>query len=101
MINYSKTIEKDILEKYDTDVIVLKQYENKYTTLLFNNFTPEAGYEYLALYKRLGDSDTYELPLVGNTLPLDTYLTNTVGQYKMQIVALGPEKRWFLLPGFK
>lgn len=100
MINYSKTIEKDILERNDKDVIVLKQYENKYTTLLFNNFTPEAGYEYLALYKRLGDSDTYELPLVGNALPLDTYLTNTVGQYKMQIVALGPEKKvvpfaWF------
>lgn len=88
-MEYSKTIEKTLKQDgFDSETIYLKQYENRYTNIQFEDLELDPEYEYYAVYRKDGDSEVYELPLASNVLTLGTFISNYAGSYRMCIVAI-------------
>lgn len=101
-MEYSKTIEKVLKQdRFDSETIYLKQYENKYTSIHFDGLELDPAYRYLAVYKRVGDKETYELPLESSTLILGTFITNVVGTYRICVVALNDSEKVVICDWFK
>lgn len=79
----------------DTDFVAVKQYENNYTRIVVEDFTPEEDYNYICVYKKLDnfcgchrENVVYEVPFVDNTIYVDNYITNELGTYLVAIVAI-------------
>lgn len=102
-MNYEILIPKLIHQNRDeSEIIFVKQYENKYTHIQFTNLEIDPNYDYVAVYKKEGCSEVYELPLENNILTIGTFITNYVGTYRMCVVATNDDERvvitdWFTL----
>ena len=86
---------KLVMTGIDTDFVAVKQYENNYTRIVVEDFTPEEGYNYICVYKKLDhfggchrENVVYEVPFADNTIYVDNYITNELGTYLVAIVAI-------------
>lgn len=85
----------------DNQTIHLKQYEYNFTVLNLVGLDSSSDYRYIAVYKKMGDSIVYELPIENHELILSTYVTNVVGNYDFQIVAFKGDEQVAISSIFK